>query len=36
MAPKPWEEAKSLQRPLADGALQIIATGEKEDAGPGE
>jgi putative SOS response-associated peptidase YedK len=28
----PWEEAGKLQRPLADGALRIVATGEKEDA----
>lgn len=30
MAPKPWEEAKSLQRPLADGALQIIAPARRK------
>lgn len=27
----PWPEAASLQRPLPDGALQIVARGEKKD-----
>ncbi len=26
-----WPEARSLQRPLSDGALRIVARGEKED-----
>ncbi|RLQ84978.1 SOS response-associated peptidase [Notoacmeibacter ruber] len=29
-----WNESKDLQRPLPDGALRIVAKGEKKDAGP--
>ena len=27
----PWDEAGKLQRPLPDGMLKIIASGERED-----
>lgn len=27
----PWSEASALQRPLPDGALQIVASGRRED-----
>lgn len=31
----PWDEAKALQRPLQDGTLRIVATGEKRDGANG-
>jgi putative SOS response-associated peptidase YedK len=30
----PWEEARSLQRPLPSGTLQIVARGTKKDEAP--
>jgi hypothetical protein len=28
-----WEQASKLQRPLPDGSLKTVATGEKENLG---
>ncbi len=30
----PWSEARVLQRPLANGVLEVVAVGEKEDPLP--
>jgi putative SOS response-associated peptidase YedK len=27
----PWDEAKALQRPIPDGSLRLVATGERQD-----
>jgi len=32
----PWSEASSLQRPLPDGTLKIVAEGRKQDGEPAE
>ena len=31
LSPAPWEEVRHLQRPLADGALKVVAMGERKD-----
>ena len=30
----PWSEVKSLQRPLRDGSLLVLARGSEVDGGP--
>jgi len=32
----PWFDAMALQRPLPDGALKIVASGQKQDGGDTE
>jgi putative SOS response-associated peptidase YedK len=32
----PWSDAKAIQRPLPDGVLKIVASGQKQDGGDTE